>query len=140
MPPLADATSKVTPLNSGRKKRAERGDFVPWSEFEPYFNQLRTAAGESSQVDVAKIIGYNGSIFSHWKTEDVVPIVAFNSIRWVLHELKMPKPEPKPAKEQAMTFDFEELAVLFSAVRDMPVSEVARKALLGKIAKGLSAG
>ena len=136
MASLADSISKVTQLHPGRKKRSERGDFVKWAEFEPFYNQLRTATGTATQTDMAKAIGYNGSCFSTWKNDDIVPIVAFNSIRWVLHEMKLPAP-PKP-EPKGVAFDFEELAVLFSAVRDMPVHEVARKPLLGKIAKGLA--
>lgn len=134
MPSFADATSKVTPLYKKRPK-LER-NWVAFSEFEPYYNQLRTSTN-ASQDECLRLIGYaGGSHLGEWRKSNSVPALAINAIRWILHEMQIPQPD-KPANEPTVTFEFDELADLFAAVRGLPVSDEARKALVRKIAKGM---
>lgn len=127
MPQLAD----VVHISKRRESRKDRT--VPWAEFEPYFNQLRTAL-DANQDDTCKYIGYGGgTVIATWR-RDGVPTLAFNAIRWALYDLKQPAPAVKPT----LQFTFDELGDLFDTVRGRALPDEARRALLKKLAVELT--
>lgn len=106
---------------------------VPFSDFEPLFNTIR-AALECNQDETMKAIGYNGTTLSSWRNDDAVPQVALNSARWVLHDLQMPQPTPKPASQ----FTLDELTDLLLAIRGTKLDAETKTRLITKIAKAIA--
>lgn len=122
-------------VHISKRRESRKGRVVPLAEFEPYFNQLRTAL-DASQDEAGRHMGYGGgSMFSTWR-EEGVPIVALNAIRWCLLDLKQEVIAPvRPTPRQ---FTFDELTDLFDAVRDRPLPEDARRAIIKKLAAELA--
>ncbi len=114
MPQLSEVISKpqLSEVVSKRvQSRKER--IVPWTEFEPFLNQLRQAL-DCSNDDAMRTIGYGGStIVAGWKRAGV-PIRALNAIRYVLHDLKIPLEEKRP--EVVKQFSYDDLLIILSAL------------------------
>jgi hypothetical protein len=121
------------------RSRIETGVGVPWSEFEPYFNHLRDKTGES-QEKCCQMIGYaGGTHIISWKKNNIVPRVAIYAVRFVLEELIAQElhaddDDASPEQKAKLEFSVDELADIFSVIRNSSLSDEYRKALLRKLA------
>lgn len=95
-----------------KRRESRKGRIVPWEEFEPLLNQLRQAA-DCNQDYAMRLIGYGGgTMINAWRKEVGVPILAINSIKWVLHDLKIDPSRPEPIKQ----FSYSDLLIILSAL------------------------
>ena len=112
--------------------KRERRQSVPLSEIEPLINQLRTAMN-CNMDEALRLIGYaGGSHYSEWKQKNVVPVLAMNAIKWVLHDLHQ-----EPVRKTETNFNFDELTDLFAALRGLPIGDKEKRALLKKVAAAI---
>lgn len=117
-----------------KKARTRAGRVVSWSELEPLLSQLRQKLGCSKQ-EAMQYLGYaGGSHLDAWRKLDEVPILAMNSIKWVLHEAGVAPVAPKAVPH----FTHDEMAQMFALAMGYIIPEAERKALLGKLAGELA--
>ena len=123
MPQLAD----IATFSKRKASRKER--IVPWLDFEPYLNQLRTKAS-CTTTEALQLIGYGGATqLSNWRREGV-PLIALNAIRYILHDMNIEV--ERPAVKQ---FTFDELTGLFAALQSWTLPDDTRKALVKRVAR-----
>lgn len=115
----------VVTFSKRRESRKER--VIPWNEFEPYLNQLRTQSNCS--IDEAmRICGYSGgTMLSQWRQQGA-PILALNAIRWVLHDLQIPAPAAKAEKQ----FAYGDLLTILGALAQAPTQDRGLIAIVAK--------
>lgn len=114
-------------------KRKYGSGSVPWHEFEPMLNQLRNKL-DCNQQEALQYMGYAGAThLNEWRKKGSVPILAVNSIKWILSEAGIAAERPIVRQ-----FSPDELALLFGLANGFSVPDDKRRAIIGKLAMELA--